>query len=231
MRLISVLLPLCSISAQAFGADKLYVGLTASDKRIEALVVEGAPVAAPTILLIGGLAGQDESSQMVLNEVRSFDAGKKAVRPFRLLAIPVANPEKSMLQFPPEGVAYRENPESYALWRWIALQGPDLVLIAGLDSGLANALSRSRRGRHRLDSGARDLPLQAGILKPPSTSSLAIFGRAPGTLSAPKSHSSGSGHAARRRLWPRPRSAGLHPGHRADGAAADGPFSRGKEAR
>lgn len=140
------------------------MGLTASDKRIEALAVEGAPVAAPTILLIGGLGGQDESSQMVLNEVRSFDAGKKAVRPFRLLAIPVANPEKGMLQFPPEGVAYRENPESYALWRWIALQAPDLVLIAGLDSGLANALSDHDAGEVG-SIPARVIPLQPGILK------------------------------------------------------------------
>ena len=158
------LLSLCWFAAQGLCADKLYVGLTTSDKRIEAMAVEGAPVAAPTILLIGGLEGKDESSDFVTKEVRAFELGKKSVRPFRLLAIPVANPDKSMLQFPPEGVAYRENPESYALWRWIALQGPDLVLIAGLDSGLANALSdHDPAGIGSIP--ARVIPLQPGFLK------------------------------------------------------------------
>jgi unsaturated rhamnogalacturonyl hydrolase len=42
--------------------------------------------------------------------------------------------------FPPAGLAYKENAESHTLWRWIAVQAPDLVLIAGEDFGLARAL-------------------------------------------------------------------------------------------
>src|SRR5580700_412071 len=60
----------------------------------------------------------------------------------RLLAIPVANPDQERLVFPPTGVAYRENAASHALWRWIGIHAPDLVLIAGKqDFGLAKALS------------------------------------------------------------------------------------------
>ena len=151
-------------AAQAICADKLYVGLTASGERIEAFALDGGPPAAPTVLLLGGLAGDDESSKFVARELLAFGALKPALRPFRLLAVPVANPDKSTLQFPPQGVAYRENPESHALWRWIALQGPDLVLIAGLDSGLANALSDGEpAGIGAIP--ARVVPLKAGFLK------------------------------------------------------------------
>ena len=39
-------------------------------------------------------------------------------------------------------MAYREQAESNALWRWLGAQAPDLVLIAGdEDSGLAAALA------------------------------------------------------------------------------------------
>jgi rhamnogalacturonyl hydrolase YesR len=47
------------------------------------------------------------------------------------------------LQFPPAGVAYREHIESHVLWRWIGTHAPDLVVIAGSDSGLAEALSQN----------------------------------------------------------------------------------------
>jgi rhamnogalacturonyl hydrolase YesR len=110
------------------------------------------------------MGGDDESSQFVAKEAIAYAALKPAARQTRLLAIPVANPDKSTLQFPPEGVAYRENAESHALWRWIALQGPDLVLIAGLDYGLANALSdHEAAGIGAIQ--ARAIPLKAGILK------------------------------------------------------------------
>src|SRR5262249_15319027 len=60
---------------------------------------------------------------------------------FRLLAVPLANPGRSQLSFPPTGVAYRDNPEANGLWRWMAIQAPDLILIAGPDAGLADALA------------------------------------------------------------------------------------------
>jgi rhamnogalacturonyl hydrolase YesR len=44
-----------------------------------------------------------------------------------------------MLQFPPAGAAYRENAASHALWRWLGLNAPDLViLVSELDAGGAN---------------------------------------------------------------------------------------------
>jgi hypothetical protein len=47
--------------------------------------------------------------------------------------------------FPPIGVAYRDSAESHALWRWVGIHAPDLVLIAGPDeSSLSLALSRIR---------------------------------------------------------------------------------------
>ncbi len=148
----------------ALCANKLYVGLSTSGERIEALAVEGAPSAAPTVVLVGGMGGDDESSQFVAREAVAYAALKPAARQIRLLAIPVANPDRTTLQFPPEGVAYRENAESHALWRWIALQGPDLVLIAGLDYGLANALSDNEAAGIGTIQ-ARAIPLKAGILK------------------------------------------------------------------
>ncbi|MET0291030.1 MAG: glycoside hydrolase family 88 protein, partial [Steroidobacteraceae bacterium] len=65
----------------------------------------------------------------------------RRARPVNLLAIPLANPASASLTFPPSGIAYRENAESNALWRWIGAHAPDLVLVAGDDAGLAAALS------------------------------------------------------------------------------------------
>ncbi len=125
-------------------ADKIYFGLTASGVRLEAYSVPGPSSNSPTVLLIGGLSGTDESVQLVTQEVREFDSRKMNSRPFNLLAIPLANPDGSKLMFPPTGVAYRENPESNALWRWIGIRAPDFVLIAGSQySGLADALSEN----------------------------------------------------------------------------------------
>ena len=40
-------------------------------------------------------------------------------------------------------MAYREHIESHVLWRWIGTHAPDLVVIAGADAGLAEALSQN----------------------------------------------------------------------------------------
>src|SRR5262249_5544275 len=133
--------------APAFGADRSIVGLTAGDMRIEALAVAGSSVSSPTVLLIGGLAGKDDGVDVVARQVADFEGIAKAQRRFRLIAIPLANPEARALQFPPTGVAYRENVESHVLWRWIAIQAPDFVVVAGAsDAGLAGALSNNPVG-------------------------------------------------------------------------------------
>src|SRR5262249_23273775 len=122
LRMIGVhLLALSAVASHALAADVRPVGLTQSGSRINASIVK-APAGAPTVVLIGGLAGEDESSGVVKQEIRWFE-GQSRHR-FHLIAIPIANPQKSKLVFPPTGAAYRDNPESHYLWRWIALQAP-----------------------------------------------------------------------------------------------------------
>jgi unsaturated rhamnogalacturonyl hydrolase len=151
------------IVPRLLGAERFAIGLTSDRTCIEGTSVSVASSAAPTLLLIGGLRGDDDSKRVVSRVVRDFEISKKR-RPFRLLAIPLANPKGSRLVFPPEGVAYRDNAESHYLWRWIAAQAPDLVLIAGDDFGLAKALSENAvAGVGRIP--ALRVGSNAGILK------------------------------------------------------------------
>ena len=136
----SALLLSLGLTLPTIAAERLFVGLSATGQRIEANFVEGPSAASPTVLLIGGLEGENESTRVVEQEVRSFEAHKPG---FRLLAIALANPGHSRLSFPPAGVAYRDNPEANGVWRWMAIQTPDLVLIAGPDAGLADALAQN----------------------------------------------------------------------------------------
>ncbi|HYR43583.1 MAG TPA: glycoside hydrolase family 88 protein, partial [Terriglobia bacterium] len=126
------------------GAEHRDVGLSQSGVRIEAAVVAGPSSEAPTVLLVGGLAGNDESVSIVEQEVRRLEAVREDRRQFQLIAISLANPDGNRLQFPPAGVAYRENTGSHVLWRWIGIHAPDLVIIASReDFGLADALSKN----------------------------------------------------------------------------------------
>src|SRR5690349_8157846 len=125
-----------------FAAEPLEIGLTGGGAVIEGLAVSSPAKKSPTVLLIGGLRGPDESVERVRSAVKQFESRKPARRDFNLLAIPLANPDGAALKFPPSGVAYRENPEANALWRWIGLHAPDLVLVVGADEGgLASTLS------------------------------------------------------------------------------------------
>jgi hypothetical protein len=130
------------VPSAARAADRWTIGLTANDAAIEALVVPGGAANAPWVLLVGGLQGRDQTSDAVAREVAAFEKRTQSQRQFRLLAIPIANPAGQPLQFPPTGAAYRERVESHVLWRWIGTHAPDLVLIVGADSGLAEALSQ-----------------------------------------------------------------------------------------
>lgn len=121
-----------------------YIGLTPGGHKIVANVVPGPLGASPTVLLIGGLNGNDASVEMVTQEARRFSRTTRSKRRYRLLSIPLANPEGSKLVFPPTGTAYRENAESNELWRWIGIQAPDfVVIVANDDFGMADALSRN----------------------------------------------------------------------------------------
>jgi unsaturated rhamnogalacturonyl hydrolase len=131
-------------ASAAAGAERWTIGLTSTNQAIEAIAVSGRSPSAPTVLLLGGLQGKDTGVDIVLHEAEAFDAIPQARRPFRLIAVPLANPEGHPLQFPPTGTAYKENAESHVLWRWIGIHAPDLVLIAGkADSGLAGALPQN----------------------------------------------------------------------------------------
>jgi rhamnogalacturonyl hydrolase YesR len=130
------------LAVPLMAAEHRVVGISAGGKPIEALVVAAAPPASPTVMLIGGMNGDTESAKMISAQVEDLESSPPSRRRYHLLAIPLANPDRSPLVFPPTGVAYRENAESHVLWRWIALQAPDLVLIVGPgDAGLAQALS------------------------------------------------------------------------------------------
>ena len=131
---------------------------------------------------------------MISAAVKDLESNPPGRRRFHLLAIPLANPDKSPLVFPPTGVAYRENAESHVLWRWIALQAPDLVLIVGPgDAGLAQALSTN------VVAGVGRIPARVIITARPTT-----------LLSLPRdipplkriSRSTGGGRVPRAR-WPR----------------------------
>jgi rhamnogalacturonyl hydrolase YesR len=154
-------------------AQRWTIGLTANGAPIEALVVDGAAANAPTVLLLGGLQGKDQTSDAVTREVLAFEARARERRPVRLLAIPIANPEAQPLQFPPTGAAYRDHIESHVLWRWIGTHAPDLTLIVGPDAGLAEALPQNivadvgRIPARRMEPGAR-IPDTFGAPIPPS---------------------------------------------------------------
>jgi unsaturated rhamnogalacturonyl hydrolase len=144
---VALLKPFAAIALLAasplLAADRIDVGLTPQRNLIEALSSPGPAPDSSTVLLIGGLDGDATVARAVTEEVRRFDSTRPARRRHRLLAIPLANPANAQLAFPPAGAAYKENTESHALWRWIAMQAPDLVVVAGPDpGGLADALSR-----------------------------------------------------------------------------------------
>src|SRR6185369_1694499 len=130
---IFVVLFAAAFAAPLMAGERAFVGMAPQGARIEASIVPGPSASAATVVLVGGWNGEDESSGIVREEVRAFEALKQAQRRFQLIAIPVANPEKSRLEFPPKGVAYRENPESHALWRWTALHAADLVIAVGAE--------------------------------------------------------------------------------------------------
>ncbi len=132
---------LCALLARPVLAAEVFdIGLAANGARIDAVAVSGGAKSAPTVVLVGGLHGDDASAAAVRAAVAAYERSRS--RAIHLLAVPVANPGGGVLVFPPTGVAYREHPESHTLWRWLGTQAPDLVLIAGADdSGLAEALN------------------------------------------------------------------------------------------
>jgi hypothetical protein len=127
----------------AFAGEQWTIGLSTSGAPIDAVAIAGRSTSSPTVLLVGGLQGSDQSSDVVAGEATAFERIPENRRPFRLIAIAHANPGAQALQFPPSGVAYREQVESHVLWRWVGTHAPDLVLVAGPDAGFVEALSQN----------------------------------------------------------------------------------------
>jgi unsaturated rhamnogalacturonyl hydrolase len=143
-----LLICLCFLHVSSLSAAEHWsIGLTANDKPIEAVIMAGPSPQAPTVLLIGGLEGPDATVDVVNQEAAAFEALSAERRPFRLIAVALANPEGRPLQFPPGGNAYNDNAESHVLWRWIGIHAPDLAVVVGESGkGLADALSQSSAG-------------------------------------------------------------------------------------
>ena len=171
LRVVPILVLLLA-SSPTHAAERWTIGLTTNGAPLEALVTAGASADAPTVLLAGGLNGKDASVEVVAREAAAYDALPQNRRRFRLLAIAAGNPDAQPLQFPPTGVAYRENIESHVLWRWIGTHAPDLVLIVGPDSGLADALSQNvvadigRIPARRVDAGGKILDALTMMIAP-----------------------------------------------------------------
>jgi unsaturated rhamnogalacturonyl hydrolase len=131
------------VALPAVGAESFDIGLASSGARIDALAVVARVSPAPTVVLIGGLHGDDVSAAAVRAAVADFE--RHGGRKLNLLAVPLANPAGATLVFPPTGTAYREHAESQVLWRWLGAQAPDLVLVAADDDfGLTEALNTQK---------------------------------------------------------------------------------------
>ena len=130
------------------------VGLTGSAKPIPC---ERGSVAAnnPRVVVIGGLDGDDANSALIRKEMAA------AKGRYSVLAIPLANPEKATLQFPPVGDAYAKNTESHYLWRWLGTHAPDVVIIVGADPAhLVEALGNNK------PAGMGSIPARVVAAKP-----------------------------------------------------------------
>ena len=188
---------LFALPSHGVGAAELAdIGLAGSGTRIDSLVVESRRPA-PTVVIIGGLSGDDASSAAVRAAVARLERARAG---FRLLAVPVANPDRAALQFPPTGAAYRENAESHVLWRWLGAQAPDLVLVAGNDAGTAGRAGRRRCGTDGRHPGRAPGPAVSRIC--PTQETPRGLARAAGTAASPVAQSAATGLAAGAALRP-----------------------------
>lgn len=116
------------------------LGMSDAGTGIHAYSVPAKIADAPTVLVIGGLGGDDASSNAVqigyeayVNEVENF---------LDVTFIRDVNPENERLQFPPPEPAYRADWTSWSLWRWLETHAYDAVIVMGGDShGLRGALA------------------------------------------------------------------------------------------
>ena len=141
-----LVLVLCFPASLATAQELVWeIGLSAQRTVIEAYGVSAGLPNARTVVYLGGLSGASPAAALIRTLHEEYAQLSNAERTINLIAIPVANPDPETLQFPPDGEAYGENPVSHALWRWLAVHAPDLVIIAGTDTaGLGDALQREK---------------------------------------------------------------------------------------
>lgn len=126
------------------------IGVTRRETPIAAFVTaeDAEPVTKKSrVLLIGGLDGQRESVDAVLEVLKWFYTHEDAAeyrKTVLLSAVPCANPDGVLLDkgeengaggkpgrgYPPEEKFYlsKTNVEAQYLWRWLGLHGPDIVI-------------------------------------------------------------------------------------------------------
>ncbi|MFM1886474.1 MAG: Unsaturated rhamnogalacturonyl hydrolase YesR [Pseudomonadota bacterium] len=151
----------------AGAAEPIDIGLGSAGRVIEALAVPATTRNARRIVLVAGLSGEGADSAAARAATEAY--ARQRLRAIELLAVPVANPDRSPLQFPPAGVAYRENAEAHVLWRWLLAQAPAAVLCATPAAGMSPVPVTSW-------GGSLEAVLAAG-LAPPSEASLALSRR------------------------------------------------------
>lgn len=134
----------CVLLAEAQTVE-MPVGVTAQGSPIHGLIAEQAldpasPV--PSILVVAGLDGSDDSVDLAAALARNPDEGA-----FALSAVLNVFPDRTPVEsFPPQGSAYGEpDVEAQYVWRFIGMLAPDLVVDLRTDAGpsrLAEALQR-----------------------------------------------------------------------------------------
>ena len=144
----------CALVASIAHGQTWTVGMSEAGVPIQAYSVPAKIADAPAVLVIGGLGGDDASSNAVqigyeayVNEVENY---------LDVTFIPDVNPDAGELQFPPPEPAYAGDWASWSLWRWIETHAYDAVILMGgdahgLQAALANGTSLGAVPSYRLD--------------------------------------------------------------------------------
>ena len=96
---LNITLACLILATPLFASERRDVGLTQKGTVIQASIVDSP--SSTTVLLIGGMNGNDDTSKAVAREAETFEAIPQNRRPFKLIAIAVANPDSARMQFPP----------------------------------------------------------------------------------------------------------------------------------
>ncbi len=120
------------------------IGMSATQRPIEAWSVPAQQADAPDVVVIGSLGGDAASTNEV---VAAYEAYVNSPGNFLdITFIAAANPDREALTFPPVEPAYGGNWTAWSLWQWLGTHAPDAILFVGDDEGLAAALEAGYPG-------------------------------------------------------------------------------------